>query len=217
MSIIYYFDTAESLYVKFDDSGNTCVEMVEGSDLNTSRYEATDESIADAGLEAGTYAPVVMRGDADSPTSTDDIVGVVLGEFNWNGSNEVGSDVESLAEMLLQIQGTGFDTSVHSLVRIARQVGISISDPEPPVPEPSTVDGVSVTEIFNNSSSQVSITYNSTTGPSVTSIRPTKNGTIYLLPTKRVTIETSRLIASQIQQYVAQNLIETYRRIVSTS
>lgn len=235
MPVIIYYTTGQTLYVKFDDASNTAVDLTEGTSLNQQRYEASDSAIASAGLEAGTYTAVIMDGSAASPNANDQIIALV-DEFIFDGSNEVSVDISEVVELLLQIQGTNFDTNTHSLVqvitnlllimgsgfssttdslaKIAGTLGLGVEAPAPPSENTPVSTGVSVTEIFNVGTYQIPISYNINTGPSVTGIRPNKSGTLYLSPAKRVSIETSRLISSQVENYVNDNLVEIYRRTV---
>src|SRR5687768_14539804 len=96
-AIIHYDQTAGlSLYVQFDDTDNTRVQMSEGTLSKLRRYFVTDTALVLAGLDASTgmgYYATIRVGLAVSPGDSDAIVGVVP-NFQWSGSVEMMFQVD---------------------------------------------------------------------------------------------------------------------------
>lgn len=82
--------TGVSCYVRFDDSGNTAVDLAAGSGVKATRYTATAGDIESAGLSAGTYFPSIFAGTA-SGQSVSDVLLATVDAFHWSGTLEITS------------------------------------------------------------------------------------------------------------------------------
>ncbi len=89
--IVFNYETGKQLYVRFDDSSNTAVNLTEGSTLKAGRYTAADAAIDTAGLAAGNYTGRIFIGTAGAQSSSDVLVGVV-NDFTFGASTQTSSD-----------------------------------------------------------------------------------------------------------------------------
>lgn len=96
--IVFNYETGKQLYVRFDDSSNTAVNLTEGSTLKAGRYTAADAAIDTAGLAAGTYTGRIFIGTAGAQSSGDVLVGVV-NDFTFGASTQTSSDARLVAAM----------------------------------------------------------------------------------------------------------------------
>lgn len=96
--IVFNYETGKQLYVRFDDSSNTAVNLTEGSTLKAGRYTAADAAIDTAGLAAGTYTGRIFIGTAGAQSSSDVLVGVV-NDFTFGASTQTSSDARLISAL----------------------------------------------------------------------------------------------------------------------
>lgn len=92
MPVTFYYQTGQSLYVRFDNSASTAVNLTEGASLAVGKYVAADSAIVTAGLARGNYSARICVGTAAGQANTDLVVGT-LPQFYWSGLVEVTKSV----------------------------------------------------------------------------------------------------------------------------
>jgi hypothetical protein len=96
--IVVNYTTAQTLYVRFDDTSSTAVNLTEGSTLKLGRYAVTDTSLISASLTAGLYHPRVFAGTAGAQSSGDSLV-AVLPSFKWSGTRLITTEEIAAAKL----------------------------------------------------------------------------------------------------------------------
>lgn len=92
MPVTFYYQTGVSLYVRFDNSASTAVNLTEGASLAVGKYVAADSAIVTARLPRGNYSARICVGTAAGQANTDLVVGT-LPQFYWSGLVEVDASV----------------------------------------------------------------------------------------------------------------------------
>ena len=94
MPVKYVGAAAQTLYVLFDDSGNTAHDMTEGTSYKVGIYTLSDATI-DAGPLTGSTTPYIARvciGTAAGKVAGDQVLAST--EFVWDGTTEDTLDAQ---------------------------------------------------------------------------------------------------------------------------
>lgn len=87
MPIKHYDEEDLAFYCRFDDAGDTAVDMVQGASLKKGIYTASDDAIEAEALDPGIYTVRIFAGDAATQSSSDELVGVLY-NFGWDGESQ---------------------------------------------------------------------------------------------------------------------------------